>query len=224
MALPLFFNVAQNMTLYFQGWRWPEVFSSIFEKIFLPFNFDFFTIPEIPFYVTYIVQFGIAVLAMLFVAYLVRVRPYRTKIDGGFALALGIAQLVVCVAMVGAQRWPGLLPLAGWALVALSFGFFAQAIVAAVWAAVLHRRRAQRPKATMQAESAVAVPLLAVPVASGGAHAPAGVVSGAAEGGNGGPPAMTRSSGDSAGFRGSAGQPDLGDTPRCVSNPLVHRA
>jgi len=65
-------QVCQNMTLYFQGWQWPIEFQLSFEWIYFPFSLDFFVLPAVPIWATYIAQFIVAFLAMIVVFWLSR--------------------------------------------------------------------------------------------------------------------------------------------------------
>jgi deleted-in-malignant-brain-tumors protein 1 len=70
VVLPLFMAVCQNMTLYFDGWQWPFAFEGIFKWVYFPFSLDFVIIPNLPVYVSYVIVFAIAMLAMVIVAWL----------------------------------------------------------------------------------------------------------------------------------------------------------
>ena len=87
----------------------------------------------------------LALIALLHVAYLVYVRPFRTKVDTALALGVGALQAVVALAVLGAtfskERWLGVV---GYTSLALGMMFFVQAIVMMVWTFVLFRRRRNR--------------------------------------------------------------------------------
>jgi hypothetical protein len=67
VVVPAVMQVCQNMTLYFDGMDWPQEFQLTFEWVYFPFSVDIFSFfPSIPMWVALAAQFGLAVLALIF--------------------------------------------------------------------------------------------------------------------------------------------------------------
>jgi uncharacterized membrane protein len=67
VVIPALMHVSQNMTLYFDGMDWPREFQLTLGWVYFPFSVDFFNFfSGIPIWVAFVVQFGIAVGALLF--------------------------------------------------------------------------------------------------------------------------------------------------------------
>jgi hypothetical protein len=86
------------------------------------------------------VSVGAALVALLMLAYLVVVRPYRSRLDTAFSIAFALLQVVMTGALAASLQAavPVALIVAGWCAVALSFGFVLQAVVVALWAVWRH--------------------------------------------------------------------------------------
>jgi hypothetical protein len=67
VVIPTMMQVCQNMTLYFDGMEWPKEFQLTLGWVYFPFSVDIFNFfPSIPLWIALAAQFGIAVLALLF--------------------------------------------------------------------------------------------------------------------------------------------------------------
>lgn len=96
---------------------------------------------------------ALALAAIGHVAYLGVVRPFRTKMDSGFAYAIGLMQATVGAAVVIATQRPRAMSIVGYLSIMLGGAFMVQTVVMLVWTAMLLRRRnARRARLKRKAE------------------------------------------------------------------------
>jgi hypothetical protein len=114
-----------------------------------------------------VVGAGVVIVSAGAFVYAVAVRPYRTRLDTAFSLLFATCNMMLAVAMVIAPRWKFGLMLAGWAVIVVSLGFFANAVVAAAWS-IVHSRRNR----TAEENEPVNTALLNVPIVTHGNYLP----------------------------------------------------
>jgi len=104
----------------------------------------------------------LVLVALVGLAYVTVIRPYRTRLDQLFAVGIAVGQVCLVLALLGSQRWSSMMAAAGWITIGLSVAFFAQAIVIAIWAVIKYNMR-NREASANAATDPVNVQLLEIP-------------------------------------------------------------
>ena len=89
VIIPLFLTVAQSLSMYFEGWDWPELFEIPFSWMLFPFSFDLnFVFPTVGHIVTPVVQ---ALVTIVVCAVFIKV---GARDNAGFKETVVIASLM----------------------------------------------------------------------------------------------------------------------------------